>query len=205
MDTHKVEADAELEARAEAERPEYPSAQVRPFVIELANRGRVRAEEWAVRMNSYERRLLVPHLETGVFVQHTEHCLKNCSIREGVSYDDAAINELLPDAIRRLREMGRAIALQQRQWQDVTERSEELAGQLASIRSETRRMTALLTFVVNWCEEKPEDERPAAFRKDTYMDGVRYAKWSILRDVLGRLEPGATTVDGEVVNANSHM
>jgi len=199
MDIHEVEADPELKARAEAERVEFSNGVVRPFVVELANRGRVRAEEWAIPMSGPERELLVPHLETEVFLQHYEHCLRNCSRRDGISYDDAVINELSPEAIRRIRELVLAVVTRELHWEPVAQKSEVLASQLREIRTETTRLTRLITFVINWCAESPEDEKPGPFRRNTYADGVRYAKDAILRRVLGRLEPagaGEETSDG---------
>lgn len=189
MDIHKVTPDPELLARAEAERVHYPDSMVRPFVVELVNRGRVRAEEWSIPMNNYERDLLLKHLETEVFLQHYEHCLKNCSRREGISYDDAVINDLSPEAIRRMREIGAALIIRERHWQDVDRKVEVLSSKLREIGAEARRVMRLLTDVINWCQEGPEDEKRSPFRKDTYVEGVRHAKSMILKVVLGRLEP----------------
>lgn len=98
----------ELVARAfrECDVRGYPSAMVRPFVKELVERGDVTAEEWAVRMNSYERSELVPKLRLDVFLKHFEYCLSQCSRCPAAivsTYDEAVIYELAPDLIRRLR------------------------------------------------------------------------------------------------------
>lgn len=105
MNIHDVKPSPELLERATAERPEYPSAEVRPFVRELYERGRVTAEEWAVPMNGYERELLVPVLELEVFVQMVEHCVANCGRMVGSSYDAALVGRWVPEALRRLREL----------------------------------------------------------------------------------------------------
>lgn len=83
----KAEPDPVLLERAERERRDFEGEQIRPFVVGLANRGRVTASEWAVPMNTYERELLFPHLDTEVFVQMAEHCLARCSRRERGSYE----------------------------------------------------------------------------------------------------------------------
>ena len=105
----KDEPPPELLERAARERPEYPSAEIRPFVRELAARGGVTPAEFAVPMNSYERHLLEPVLETELLAGHMEYCAANCrhafSHPGGcpASYDDALAMVLVPAAARRLR------------------------------------------------------------------------------------------------------
>lgn len=102
------EPPAALVKRAEREKNEDPGRKVRPFVRELADRGGITPAEWAVRMNSYERRLLEPLLQTELLAGHMEYCaansgpaLRNCA--DPVTYDESLAMVLVPAAARRLR------------------------------------------------------------------------------------------------------
>lgn len=91
-----------LEARAKAERAQFPDEKVIPLVLAIALRGTVSAEEWGLPLNSYERALLEPLLPTELFVEHLGYCLSHCSIYSDVVYEGAVIRRLGPEACRRL-------------------------------------------------------------------------------------------------------
>lgn len=95
--------DPELFARAEREREELGDGQVRPFVRELRERGRVTAAEWAVPMNSYERRELLPVLVDSVFLEHLFHGAGNVDQGSPGTYNWALVHENVPEALRRWR------------------------------------------------------------------------------------------------------
>ena len=97
----EIEPDPELAARAVRERTEEAGL-VRPFVGELIARGQVTAAEWAVPMNTYERRALLPALVDEVFVKHFLHCASNIGQGEPGTYPWAVVHELVPEAYRRL-------------------------------------------------------------------------------------------------------
>lgn len=182
---HEVEPDVELELRAKREREEYPDGTVRPFAVELANRGQVTAKEWAVRMSSPERELIIPSLEHEVFVQHVEHCLSNCERRDGISYDDAVISQLAPEACKRLRWLLKAAESHQ-QWRAVVERQVvTLQARLQALRFEVTRITRLVSQVVKWAGA--EQAGPFKHSGD-YADGVLFAKRWVRNLVLGRID-----------------
>lgn len=95
------EPDRELLLRAEKERAEVGPGEIRPFVRELAERGGVRPCEWAVPMNSYERRELLPALSDGVFLEHLLHCASNINADRPSTYNWAVVHYLAPEARKR--------------------------------------------------------------------------------------------------------
>ena len=83
---------------------------VRPEVYDLAQRGNVTLKEYeALRLNSYEARLLRQFMATGDLAKLVvKYILPNCAVKEydryefGSTYDEAAIGEFLPELCRRV-------------------------------------------------------------------------------------------------------
>lgn len=96
---------AELDARAQAERTELGPGAVRPFVLELQERGDVTAEEWAIHMNSRERQALLGVLVDRVFVSHFLHSCSNINQSYPGTYNWSVVHDLVPEAERRLRRL----------------------------------------------------------------------------------------------------
>lgn len=71
-------------------------------------------EQWEMmRLNSFEREALVPHMTDDCFIKHCEQIGVHCSPKTGAcaTYDERAVHVLLPDALRRLRDSAKAINL----------------------------------------------------------------------------------------------
>ena len=78
---------------------------VRLHIQCLAERGNVTMEEMeAVRMNSYERDLLIDRLDDAALIANFEYCLHQCvpMLRiVATTYDEAVIHRLAPELMRR--------------------------------------------------------------------------------------------------------
>lgn len=84
------------------------SDHVRSDIRDLAARPTpVTREEYEfMRMNSYEREVLVPRLSDEALIVAVEQCLKNCGrVRTpAVTYNDAMVALYGPELLRRLKE-----------------------------------------------------------------------------------------------------
>lgn len=84
----------EIEAREFNER-------IRLEVRKLRERGNVSREEWNQPMNSYERKHLIPALDTRTLIEATKHCCKNIWTSEDI-YEGALAKQYVPVLIQRL-------------------------------------------------------------------------------------------------------
>src|ERR1700679_1157823 len=89
--------------------PEMANAHIKPEIRALVERTEpVSKAEWeALRMNSYEQELLIPHLDDEAIGAYADVVLANCSYdrkRPFVGYNDAAMGLLAPELLRRLRD-----------------------------------------------------------------------------------------------------
>lgn len=89
---------------------EYMS-HVRPEIAALAERGQVTWAEYDAPMNSYERELILPKLVDTAFLKALKYYVENCGRHErprlsrpSRCYDDAVMNVMLPELIRRFEE-----------------------------------------------------------------------------------------------------
>lgn len=63
-----------------------------------------------LRMNSFERKYLIPFLEREALINTIEYCLSQCcednkgSFACPVTYNEALINDLVPELIKRLKQ-----------------------------------------------------------------------------------------------------
>lgn len=79
---------------------------IRPEIKALAERGNVTLAEWdSLRMNSWERELLIPKLDNEALARLTEQMVSNCVIdyrRPHITYDSAILGLAVPELVRRL-------------------------------------------------------------------------------------------------------
>lgn len=79
---------------------------IRQEIRDLIARGGVTLDEWkALRMNSYEREVLVPALGDEALCYHVESCLAQCGRTRSPpsTYEEAVVGLLVPELVKRLR------------------------------------------------------------------------------------------------------
>jgi hypothetical protein len=81
-------------------------AMIRPEIGALAERGDITLEEWnALRINPWERELLIPKLDNAAFIHVTGQMVSSCVIdgrRPYITYDSAILGLIVPELVRRL-------------------------------------------------------------------------------------------------------
>jgi hypothetical protein len=106
-DKQKSQVTPQLKARKM--RPEIrPSIIARAAEVD-ATGDPIHKEEWAlIRMNSYEREYLLQFVDATTLIDITEKTLQNCRTPDNwlvcSTYDEFAINRLIPELIRRFKE-----------------------------------------------------------------------------------------------------
>ena len=80
----------------------YP---IRDSILKLADRGNITLQEWKeLRMNSWEREFLIPHLTSTALVHSCKDMLKHCTATPfhtpASTYDESVMKNYIPALLR---------------------------------------------------------------------------------------------------------
>lgn len=101
-------------------------------VLEIRDSGRrISKQEWVgMRLNSWEREMLLPQIDNEAMIWEVESCLKNCAVprryRPAITYEEIVIGRHVPELVRRLSIA--QIPQRPEKWRAVVEAARAIVG-----------------------------------------------------------------------------